>query len=334
MKSTSPRRLASQTYSKGILAGDRVMLSRAITLIESSIESDQHIAAEIMSQCLAHRPASYRVGISGVPGVGKSTFINQFGLEVIRKGYSVAVLAVDPSSTQSHGSILGDKTRMYELSNHPQAYVRPSPTSGTLGGVASMTRDVALLCESAGFDVILIETVGVGQSEVVVREMVDHFLLLLLPHAGDDLQGIKRGIMERTDTLVIHKADGKLMDNARLTQRQYQQAMQLFTHPAPDWEVAVKLVSSTEALGIAEIWDHLHMFRTQMKSSGYWQHQRQLQDQYWLEKAIQDQLTATFLQDPIIKSELEKLHTHIQQKTLSATYAARQLISNWLSRKR
>jgi LAO/AO transport system kinase len=278
---------------KGICAGDRFELSKAITLIESSQPQDRKEASLLLKKCLSSNNISWRIGITGVPGVGKSTFIESFGKVILENGLRLAVLAIDPSSSISGGSILGDKTRMEWLSNQEQVFIRPTPSNLNLGGVAKHTRESILICEAAGYDVILIETVGVGQSETIVHSMVDFFLLLMLAGAGDDLQGIKRGIMEMSDALVITKADGENKTKAKLARSQYAAALHLFPPKENDWIVPTLITSSTENFGIDQVWSIISQFFTKYTANG-WIHKNrslqelQLMDQYigelWLEK--------------------------------------------------
>lgn len=248
-----------------LLAGDINALSQAITIIESTSIADKALANEIINQCVVHSGKSFRLGITGVPGVGKSSFIERFGLLAINKGYKVAVLAVDPSSGINHGSILGDKTRMNDLSVHPKAFIRPSPAAKSLGGVANKTREAMLLCEAAGFDFIMIETVGVGQSETAVKNMCDYFLLLMLSGAGDELQGIKRGIMEMADALIITKADGDNAHNAKLAAQEYRRALHLFP-PKKHGAVYINVCSALNGEGLDNIFENLENFRAEQKN--------------------------------------------------------------------
>ena len=255
MKKRRKIRHSSQTYIDGILKGERVLLSQAITLVESNLLEDQEKANEILEAVLPYTNNSLRVGITGVPGVGKSTFIEALGKHIIAQNKKLAVLAVDPSSNRSRGSILGDKTRMSELSNDPMAYIRPSPTQSSLGGVARRTREVMLLCEAAGYEVIIIETVGVGQSETLVHGMVDFFLLLMLAGAGDELQGIKKGIMEMADAIVINKADGDNLHRAKVARKEYESALHLFPPAENGWYASCDDLFSYRKNRIAKIWD-------------------------------------------------------------------------------
>jgi LAO/AO transport system kinase len=278
----------------GIRAGNRGALSGAITLLESTKEEDKAIARKLISSCLPYSGKSFRVGITGVPGVGKSTFIEAFGLMAIEKGFQTAVLAVDPSSEKSRGSILGDKTRMTNLSQSEKAFIRPSAAGESLGGVARKTREAIILCEAAGFDLILIETVGVGQSETAVHSMVDFFLLLMLAGAGDELQGIKRGIMEMSDALVITKADGDNIKKSELAKRSYQNAMHLFPPNVNEWIPKALTVSSIENNNIDEVFQIIDSFKNQTKINGWFEKNRRIQDRFWMHEAIRESLLLEF----------------------------------------
>jgi len=329
MTQTGPRRYPVEAYVKGILSGDKIMLGRAITLIESILESDQLLAEEVLQACMPHAGSSYRIGITGAPGVGKSTFIDRFGTQLIHQGLSLAVLAVDPTSSLSQGSILGDKTRMSGLAGNEETFIRPSPTGGTLGGVANRTREAILLCEAAGYDVVLIETVGVGQSEIVVREMVDHFLLLLLPHAGDDLQGMKKGIMEMADTILIHKADGEMKDAAKLAKAQFQQAMKFSSKNSNEWDIQVLTGSSLTGEGLEKLWQHLKLFEQIMKENGEWEKQRQRQMVYWFEQSLTEAFMVLFDKDDELKKLRRDYQKSITTRSVSPRRAARELIEKW-----
>ena len=256
-------------FIKGILNADISALSRAITLVESQREEHQLLAQQIIDGVISHTGKSFRLGITGVPGVGKSTFIESFGKTLLARGHKLAVLAIDPSSTKSRGSILGDKTRMEELSSKPEVFIRPSPSSGTLGGVTRTTYQALLLCEAAGFDFILIETVGVGQSEVAVSKITDFFLLLMLAGAGDDLQGIKRGIMEMADAMLITKADGSNMENAKAARSEYARAMHLLQAPESGWTPRVLTCSAVDNIGMNEVYDMIEEYRLFSASNDY-----------------------------------------------------------------
>lgn len=323
-------RSAPETYIEGILKGDRVTLSRAITLIESTLESDKLIARQVIEACLPYAGKAYRIGITGPPGVGKSSFIDMFGLQLIEKGSKVAVLAIDPSSQKTKGSILGDKTRMSHLSHHASAYVRPSPSSASLGGVARKTRETMILCEAAGYQSILVETVGVGQSEIAVHAMVDFFILLLLPQAGDNLQGIKKGIMEMAHLMIIHKADGNLELTAKKKQTELQQILTLLPPPSPKWKVPVISCSSLNQTGFHHIHSHLSSYQSQMKTSHYWYENRKQQNQYWMKETIVQLIETAFFQHPHIQNIYSNMLSQVEQKKQSPIKAAEDLFHIWL----
>jgi LAO/AO transport system kinase len=324
-----PLRLPLETYIQGILNGDRTILSRAITLIESRLESDRTLAQEVIAATLSQTGNAFRIGITGVPGVGKSTFIDSFGSLLTSLGIKVAVLAVDPSSEISGGSILGDKTRMERLSCDPDAFIRPSPAAGSLGGVARNTRETLLLCEAAGYEVILVETVGVGQSEVAVHRMVDFFLLLMLANAGDELQGMKKGIIEMADALVINKADGNMMAKARTAKAGYSQALRLFPRQESGWEPPVMLCSAIEKTGIAEIWDMLARYRSQMQESSRWNLRRKKQAVSWMRDTVRYQLEDRFFNHPAVKALVTELEADVMDLKRSPIEAAEALLRIW-----
>ncbi|WP_373492938.1 methylmalonyl Co-A mutase-associated GTPase MeaB [Aquiflexum sp.] len=319
-------RLSEETYVKGILSGDRVVLSRAITLVESTLEEDQSLAEKVMEKILPHSGRSIRVGITGVPGVGKSTFIESFGKKLLDKGHKVAVLAIDPSSQKSHGSILGDKTRMEGLASDKRAYIRPSPAGGTLGGVSARTREAMLLCEASGFDVILIETVGVGQSEIAVKGMVDFFLLLMLSGAGDELQGIKKGIIEMCDAMVINKADGDNMESAKRAKREYANAFHLFPTRENGWYPKVEVCSSTELTGLDEVWEMIQDYKEKMTVNGFFAKNRSDQNENWLHDHIVYLLKTGFYNNPEIKRKIAEYVPEIKAGTTSPIAIARSLV--------
>ncbi|MCB0835988.1 MAG: methylmalonyl Co-A mutase-associated GTPase MeaB [Bacteroidetes bacterium] len=323
------KRLTSEEYLSGILAGDRLILSRAITLVESNLESDQEIADQVLNGCIQTSQSAYKIAISGVPGVGKSTFIEGFGIYLIEQGHQVAVLSIDPSSTISKGSILGDKTRMEQLSTHPQAFVRPSPTLGALGGVSDKTREVSILCAAAGFDRILIETVGVGQSEVKVKQMVDFFLLLMLPNAGDELQGIKRGIIEIADSIVINKSDGELKVLAQQAKASYSRALHFFAANESKWTPQIMTCSALNKQGFDEIYQVLSQFQKITMENGYWMKNREKQNISWMEEAITHYLLWDFQKDPRVKNKKEQLSQKMIDHQISPRYAARKLMEIW-----
>ncbi|WP_282604244.1 methylmalonyl Co-A mutase-associated GTPase MeaB [Pelagibius sp. Alg239-R121] len=316
--------------SDGVLAGDRRALARAITLIESTRPDHRGDAEALLADLLPQSGNSIRVGISGVPGVGKSTFIESFGLHLIAQGHRVAVLAVDPSSQRTGGSILGDKTRMEQLARNPAAYIRPSPAGGTLGGVARRTREAMLICEAAGFDVVLVETVGVGQSETAVADMVDLFLLLLLPGGGDELQGIKKGIVELADMIVVNKADGDLAPAARRAAAEYHAALGFLRPASARWKPPVLQCSALHQTGIDEIWARIVAFREIMTDSGELNDKRALQAKTWLWSEISDTLLRRLREHPAVAERLESLENQVMQAQISPASAARQLLSAFL----
>ncbi len=326
---TPKRRLSAQQYIDGILKGDRVLLSRAITIVESSLDSDKTLAKEIVQAVLPHSGRSFRIGITGVPGVGKSSFIEVFGRHLIGLGHKVAVLSIDPSSQRTRGSILGDKTRMEELANMEEAYIRASASGDTLGGVANKTGEAMLLCEAAGFDIILIETVGVGQSETAVHGMTDFFLLLMLAGAGDELQGIKKGIMEMADLLVIHKADGDNVRQSELARRQYSNALHLFPAAESGWTPVVTTASSHENRGIDEIWKIMSEYRTLVQENSYFEKNRRQQQIQWMYDNVHEELKRLFYADPEVKRNLKLLEEQIVKSKISPVKAAEKIISEF-----
>lgn len=309
----------------GIQHGDRGVLSQAITLVESTHPAHQALAQEVLA-ALPPAAASLRVGVTGVPGVGKSTFLDALGTFLTEKGHGVAVLAIDPSSTRTKGSILGDKTRMDRLAADPNAFIRPSPTAGSLGGVARRTRETIRLCEAAGFDVIFVETVGVGQSETTVHSMVDFFLLLALAGAGDELQGIKRGIMEMADALVINKADGDNRTAARRAKAQYRSALRLFPPTASGWTPEVATCSALTGEGMPEVWSLIERYRQETQASGYFAAHRREQARYWLRQAIEHHLHTRFFSDPAVQAQLPGLEQAVVEGTVSPFVAAQRLV--------
>ena len=301
------RELTTDDYVEGILKGDRVILSRAITLAESLNPDHQRMAQEVIERCLPHAGNSLRIGITGVPGVGKSTFIEAFGKHLTGIGKKIAVLAIDPSSERSKGSILGDKTRMELLSTDPNAFIRPSPSGLTLGGVARKTRETIVLCEAAGFDIIIVETVGVGQSETVVKSMVDFFLLLMLAGAGDELQGIKRGIMEMADALVINKADGDNIHAAEVARTRYQSALHLFPLNENGWVVPVATCSSIEHTSIDKVWQIMCDFEQHTKANGFFEKNRNEQNVKIFYDWIDFTIKNNFFNNPDVQTKIDEL---------------------------
>ncbi len=307
---------------KGILEGNITFLSRGITFVESTLPEHREIARKLVEACLPYAGKSTRIGITGVPGVGKSTFIETLGKYVTSLGHKLAVLAIDPSSEKSGGSILGDKTRMEELSNDPNAFIRPSPSSGTLGGVARHTRESIILCEAAGFDVIFIETVGVGQSETVVNSMVDMFLLLMLAGAGDELQGMKRGIMEMADIIAINKADGSNKKKAEMAAVEYRNALQLFPVSESGWKPQVVTCSAVTKLGITGLWELTEEYFNTIKHSGYFRLRRNLQAKNWMYEVIYGRIKEKFYNQPGIKQKLSEMEQKVLSGEVSPVTAA------------
>lgn len=320
-------RLPVDVYIDGIRAGNRVLLSRAITLIESQLLADKTLAQQVLEQLLPHTGRSVRIGITGVPGVGKSTFIEAFGGHLTTLGNKVAVLAIDPSSQRTQGSILGDKTRMETLSRNPLAYIRPSPTSGSLGGVANKTRESILLCEAAGFDVIIVETVGVGQSEVMVKGMTDFFLLLMLAGAGDELQGIKKGIMEMADAVVVTKNDGENQHQASRAKVEYQNALHLLSLSETGWHPPVLTCSATENKGIEEVRAVIEHYQQQMQQKGFWLKKRQHQNLNWLHECIRQGLEEKFYANPQVIEKLPHIQHSLYANEVLPIPAAKELLS-------
>ena len=321
------RQFSVDEYVEGIVKGDITMLSRAVTLVESVRPEHQAIAQEVIEKCLPYSGNSIRVGISGVPGAGKSTSIDVFGLYVLEeKGGKLAVLAIDPSSERSKGSILGDKTRMEKLSVHPKSFIRPSPSAGSLGGVARKTRETIILCEAAGFDKIFVETVGVGQSETAVHSMVDFFLLIQLAGTGDELQGIKRGIMEMADGIVINKADGNNIEKAKLAAAHFRNALHLFPAPESGWTPQVLTYSGFYNIGVKEIWDMVYGYIDFVKKNGYFDYRRNEQAKYWMYETINEHLRDSFYQDPLIADMLEIKEKEVLNGQATSFTAAKKLL--------
>ncbi|HAA14351.1 MAG TPA: methylmalonyl Co-A mutase-associated GTPase MeaB [Cytophagales bacterium] len=320
-------RLSVDAYVSGVLAGDRMVLSRAVTLVESTLVADQALAEEVLAKLLPHTGHSLRIGITGVPGVGKSTFIESFGSFVTSLGKKLAVLAIDPTSQRSRGSIMGDKTRMEKLAHDPLAYIRPSPSGDALGGVTHKTRETMLLCEAAGFEVIFIETVGVGQSETAVHGMVDFFLLLMLAGAGDELQGIKKGIMEMADAIAITKADGENKDAAKRARREYQNALHLFPLASSGWSPKVLTCSALDEEGLDDIWELLLEYQQKMKESGYFGHRRKEQNRHWMHEAIRYMLMRDFYTADSVSGRLAGVEAVVERNEMPAMMAAKSLLA-------
>ncbi|HPF12186.1 MAG TPA: methylmalonyl Co-A mutase-associated GTPase MeaB [Flavobacteriaceae bacterium] len=319
--------LSIRELAQELLQGNPMALSRGITLIESTAAKHQKDAKELIQTCLPHANASIRIGITGVPGVGKSTFIESFGTFLTNQGKKVAVLAVDPTSTLSKGSILGDKTRMEDLVKNPKAFIRPSASGESLGGVARKTREAMVLCEAAGYDVILIETVGVGQSETAVHSMTDFFLLLKLAGAGDELQGIKRGIMEMADAIVINKADGENVKAAKLAQAEFNRALHLYPEKESGWTPKTLTCSSLKNEGIQEVWELIETYVKGVKKNGYFQQKRNEQNQFWLKQTIEGQLKDQFYDNPKVQKALEQQLQLLSENKTTPFEAAEVLLS-------
>lgn len=313
-------------YAKGVRAGDRGILSRAITLVESVKAEHRQKAHELLQELLPHSGGAHRVGISGVPGVGKSTFIEALGTRLTGDGHKVAVLAVDPSSTRSGGSILGDKTRMTELGRHPRAFIRPSPSAGTLGGVARRTREAMLLCEAAGFDVVFVETVGVGQSEVAVADLVDLFLLVASPAGGDELQGIKRGIMELADLIVVNKSDGDLVGPSQRAAAELRRAVRLLRPKRPGWDVPVIRCSAITGDGIPDVWDAVRRSHEQLRDRGDLDRLRAAQNVAWMWSEVTADLLDGLRSHPEVQADLDALEAQVAAGRRSPASAAEELL--------
>ena len=320
------RALSTDEYVEGILAGNITTLSQAITLVESANPAHYAQAQEIIERCLPHAGRSVRIGITGVPGAGKSTFIEAVGNMVTSLRHKLAVLAIDPSSERSGGSILGDKTRMESICHNPDVFIRPSPSAGSLGGVARKTRETIVLCEAAGFDVIFIETVGVGQSETAVHSMVDMFMLLQISGAGDELQGIKRGIMEMADTMVITKADGENVRKAELARTQFQGALRLFPLPESGWRPKVYTCSAVAGTGLEEVWKGVEEFLDHIHANGYFQHNRNRQNKYWMYETINEALRGSFHRDPAVEARIGEYEKRVLEDRISSCVAAKELL--------
>jgi LAO/AO transport system kinase len=322
-----PRRLSIEEYKMGVCNGTRSILAQAITLIESRRKEDHLLGQELIQAITPYTGSSIRIGISGLPGVGKSTLLDSFGMILIEKGHRVAILAVDPSSNMGGGSILGDKTRMHRLSISPQAYIRPSASGNTLGGVAQKTRESILLCEAAGFDIIIVETVGVGQSEVEVSNMVDCFVTLMLPGGGDELQGIKKGVLERADIIVINKADNDRMILARTTLRAHRAALHYLRQRHPSWKPVAMMTSAYTGLGLEELWRTIIEHRDVLHSSGELTKLRADQKRLWMWRLIEAGLKDRFFQHPHIQDRISSFEKEVLLGSRTATQAAEELLS-------
>lgn len=323
--------LTVDEYEQGILSCNRMILARAITLVESNAPKHFALGQEILQRILPHTGNAVRVGITGVPGAGKSTFIEALGNRLCDAGHRVAVLAVDPSSSVSHGSILGDKTRMETLSKRPQAFIRPSPSGGTLGGVTRKSRETLLLCEAAGFDIILVETVGVGQSETTVRSMVDFFLVLTITGAGDDLQGIKKGVIETADAILVNKADGDNKQRARVARSEYEQVLHYLQPATEGWKTHAYTCSALSGEGIGEIWEVVSDFMALMRQSGRLDTRRREQTFSWVWQMTEEHIRSVIINHPAVASHLRQVESLLRTDSISATMAAQRLIDAILS---
>ncbi|MCP4753730.1 MAG: methylmalonyl Co-A mutase-associated GTPase MeaB [Proteobacteria bacterium] len=323
---TRRKNLTLDQYIEGVLAGDRIVLARTITLIESNARRHLNTAQEVLRRILPRTGTAIRIGITGVPGAGKSTFIDTLGTRLCQRGHRVAVLAVDPSSSLSRGSIMGDKTRMETLSQEAKCFIRPSPSGGALGGVSRKTRETMLVCEAAGFDVILVETVGVGQSESMVSTMVDFFLLLTLTGAGDELQNIKKGVIELADAILINKADGDNKPAAQRIKAEFNQALHYLSPTTEGWETRAYCCSALTGEGIAEIWEVVETFKKRMQASGVFYQRRNKQSLSWLNDMITEQIKSNFFEHPSIVSLLPKVEEKVAKGVLPVTAAADSLL--------
>jgi LAO/AO transport system kinase len=320
--------LSVDDYVAGVRAGDRAVLARAITLVESASRRHEALAQEVLQRLLPHTGNAQRVGITGVPGVGKSTFIESLGTYLIGLGRRIAVLTIDPTSARSGGSILGDKTRMEKLCQMPEAFIRPSPSGASLGGVARRTRESMLLCEAAGYDTIIVETVGVGQTEIALRSMVDFFLLLLLPGAGDELQGIKKGIVEMADLVAINKADGDNRTRAELARQDQRAALHYLMPNTPGWQTEVVLCAGLTGEGVPELWQNVTRFFSDQGPRGAIAHRRQEQALAWLDALVQEELQRRFYDDPRVAAQLPELRQRLLRGEITAVRAAAALLEN------
>jgi LAO/AO transport system kinase len=319
-------------YIEGIKKGNRTILAQTITILESNAEKHFELGQEILSELIKFSGKSIRIGITGAPGAGKSTFIDTFGSLLCKRGHKVAVLAVDPSSSISGGSILGDKTRMENLARLENAFIRPAPSGEALGGVARKTRESLIACEAAGYDIIIIETIGVGQSEITVRSMVDFFMLLLLPGEGDELQGLKKGTVELADAIIVNKADGNNIKAAEITKEQYRQAVHYISEATPGWKTLVTVASALKNSGIEDIWNSIKQFVDNTKKSGYFFIRRTNQQLDWFHSLLKDYLLEKFYNDDDIKTEIPKLEEAIKENSIAVSKAANSLIKQFLKK--
>ncbi len=330
-----PSQMASRTHTRptvqqlieGISRGDRAILARAITLAESRRDDDRDLVQAALEKLYVHTGASHRIGITGVPGVGKSSFIETLGSNLTAQGHRVAVLAVDPSSARSGGSILGDKTRMERLASDPRAFIRPSPSAGTLGGIARHTREAMLLCEAAGFDIVIVETVGVGQSEALVARIVDSFLVLMLSGAGDELQGIKRGILELADVLAVNKADGDNVVAARRARVDLASALAYMAEKTEGWKVPVLTCSARDGTGMQEVWDKVQAHRLHLQKNRAWESGRERQRVYWFWRTVEDRLVSQFRRHPAVAQVAASVEQQVRSGEVSPEQAAASLLA-------
>lgn len=330
-KARKRRSLTADEYAEGILSQSIPLLSQAITLIESSLPDHHALGQQVIEKCLPYSGNSIRIGITGVPGVGKSSFIEALGNEITASGMKLAVLAIDPSSERSKGSILGDKTRMEELSSNANAFIRPSPSAGSLGGVARKTRESIILCEAAGFNTIFIETVGVGQSETAVHSMVDFFLLLMLAGAGDELQGIKRGIMEMADLIAITKADGDNIRKSQVAKIEYESALHLYPPAESGWNPPVRTCSSRDMMGINEIWNEILTYVDYTKGNSFFVNRRRNQSKYWMYETINEALRNGFYNSKDIQKQIPLMESEVLNETISSFAAAKELLDKYFN---